>query len=531
MKSETSLLVMFQHYINSGKYELAQKIANDLFKENSRSIEFLLNYLELQVIQGEYHQALNILNLLARTDYPESSCKLCLQMVKLRLKKLNSTEDALTCARTLAASGHLSESEQAIRVALDIEPENFMAKTELAQIYLGAGKFSLAIQVSEELIQRDEYSSKAWSIYGSALRWVGGQDEFAYKAHQKALSLDPECHESLLESLALEVSCAQNVREYERCITSSNRCLGVYLRKIHALDHSPISYTKLKHDHQQAQYLMSEGLQVGFEDFIEASHHVMHKLEQAATGIELKISDVEYQAIREYDQIIFTENQYFECANCLNRELRWDLISDQYHSNSPSVVVIDDFLSIEALKYLRQFCHRSKVWHRSYPQAYLGALADNGFMSKIHLKIAQELKTNLRDIFKNDQLEQLWAFKYDSVLGKGINVHADFARINLNFWITPDEYHLNKGHGGLIVYSEPSPRDWNWFDYNVNTEKIYEYLNQRSSSSMTIPYKANRAVLFDSTLFHETDEINFEDSYIGRRVNLTYLFGMQLQTR
>ena len=529
MKPETSLLILFQHYINSGKNELALKIANDLFKDNSGNIGFLLNYLELQVIQGDYPKALSTLKLLALAEYPEISCKLCLQMVKLRLKKLHSIEDALICAQTLAASGHINESEQAIRVALDMEPENLTVKTELAQIYLGAGKFRLAIQVLQELIQSDECSSKAWSTYGSALRLQGGQDELAYKAHQKALSLDPECHQSLLDSLALEVSSAQNNQDYERCITSSNRCLGVYLRKIRTLDPSPISYTKLKHDHQQAQYLMSEGLQDGLRDFIEASHHLMHRLEQVETGIELKISAVEYQVIRQYDQIIFTENQNYECRSCLNRELRWDKISAQYSSNSPSLVVIDDFLSLEALEYLRGFCHRSKVWHRSYQQAYLGAFADNGFMSKIHMKIAQELKTNLGGIFKNDQLEQLWAFKYDSVLGKGINVHADFARINLNFWITPDEYHLNKQNGGLIVYTEPAPRDWNYFDYNINSEKIYEYLGRHNSKSVTVPYKANRAVLFDSTLFHETDEIKFEDSYLGRRVNMTYLFGTQLK--
>jgi len=529
MKLETPLLILFQHYINSGEYEVAQKIANDLFKDHTGNIEFLLNYLELQVVQGDYLEALKALKFLAQADYPESSYKLCLQMVKLRLKKLHSIDDALICARTLVASGYMNESEQAIQVALDIEPESLTVKTELAQIYLSSGNFPLAIQVSQELIQSDKSNIKAWSTLGSALRLKGGQDELAYKAHQKALSIDPEYYQSLLDSFALEVSFAQNNQDYEKCICSSNRCLGVYLKKIHPLDHSKISYTKLKHDHQQAQYLMSEGLHDGLRDFIETSHHLMHKIEKVEAGIELNISAVEYQVIRQYDQIIFNENQNYECRSCLNEELRWNDISTKYTSNSHSLAVIDDFLSFEALEYLRLFCHRSKVWHRSYQQAYLGALADNGFMSKVHMKIAQELKTNLGSIIKDDKLEQLWAFKYDSVLGRGINVHADFARINLNFWITPDEYHLNKNHGGLIVYTEPAPRDWNYFDYNINSEKIYDYLERRNSKSVTVPYKANRAVLFDSTLFHETDEIKFEDSYLGRRVNMTYLFGTQLK--
>ena len=33
-------------------------------------------------------------------------------------------------------------------------------------------------------------------------------------------------------------------------------------------------------------------------------------------------------------------------------------------------------------------------------------------------------------VFIDYFLGQLWTFKYDSFLGKGINVHVDFARVN-----------------------------------------------------------------------------------------------------
>jgi len=531
MKQETSLLFLFQYYINSGEYKLAQKICSSLLQENSKDINFLLMCLELQVVLENYPQALNVLNLLAQAGYPEGSCEICLQTVKLRLKKIHGIEEALNCIRILSNSGYFNEAEQAIRVALDIEPENFTVKTELAQIYLATGNFHLATELAKKLTQLDESNSKAWSIYGSALRLQGGQDDLAYEAHQKALLFDSECHESLSDVFALEVSRAENNQDYERCILNSNKCLDLYLKRMVVHNISLISYTKLKHDFQQARYLLSGGIQQGLQDFLEVSYHLLEKFERAGKDIKLSLSEYELQIIREYNQIIFIENQNYECKYCLNSELDWGLISYQYLSGSPSLVVIDDFLSLEALDYLRRFCYRSKVWHRPYQRGYLGAFADNGFISKVHMRIAYELKTNLRNIFKNDQLEQLWAFKYDSVLGKGINIHADFARINLNFWITPDEFNINKENGGLIVYSEPAPRDWNGVDYNVNTEKIYEYLNKRKSESVTIPYKANRAILFDSALFHETDEISFEDSYLGRRINLTYLFGLQLKTR
>ena len=35
----------------------------------------------------------------------------------------------------------------------------------------------------------------------------------------------------------------------------------------------------------------------------------------------------------------------------------------------------------------------------------------------------------------------------------------------------------------------------------------------------------NRAVIFNSNLFHETDKIDFKDGYENRRINVTMLFG------
>jgi hypothetical protein len=40
-------------------------------------------------------------------------------------------------------------------------------------------------------------------------------------------------------------------------------------------------------------------------------------------------------------------------------------------------------------------------------------------------------------------------FKYDSSL-KGINIHADFAAVNINFWITPNEANLDRAGPGHL---------------------------------------------------------------------------------
>ena len=96
----------------------------------------------------------------------------------------------------------------------------------------------------------------------------------------------------------------------------------------------------------------------------------------------------------------------------------------------------------------------------------------------MHLKIAIELRNKLPKLFGKNRLGRFWAFKYDSSLGRGINIHADFAAINLNFWITPDEFNNNKKGGGLKVYDTPAPQNWTFKKYNINAQEIYKLLKK-----------------------------------------------------
>jgi hypothetical protein len=104
----------------------------------------------------------------------------------------------------------------------------------------------------------------------------------------------------------------------------------------------------------------------------------------------------------------------------------------------PQIVVIDDFLTQEALDALRRLCWGSTFWRQSFDGGYLGASPEHGFATPLLAQIGEELGSIYPDIFQDLPLLQLWAFKYDSRL-KGVALHADFAAVNVNFWITPAE--------------------------------------------------------------------------------------------
>ena len=201
-----------------------------------------------------------------------------------------------------------------------------------------------------------------------------------------------------------------------------------------------------------------------------------------------------------------------------------DEVNHHWQNSSPQLVVIDNLLTPAALAELRRFCLGSNVWRQVYPTGYLGAFPEAGFAAPLLAQIADEFAQTYPAIFKGHPLRYLWAFKYDSSMS-GIQIHADEAAVNVNFWITPDEANLDPDHGGLVVWDKAAPLDWNFDQYNGDVELPRRFLKDAGARSVTVPYRANRVVIFDSDLFHETDTISFKDGYENRRLNVTLLYG------
>jgi tetratricopeptide (TPR) repeat protein len=187
------------------------------------------------------------------------------------------------------------------------------------------------------------------------------------------------------------------------------------------------------------------------------------------------------------------------------------------------VQVIDDFLTPEALDQLRKFCLESTVWRHPYKFGYVGAFPQNGFASTSLFAIAEEFSAALGEAFDQYQLAQWWAFVYDTKL-PGTDIHGDDADFSLNLWITPDSANLDPDGGGLVVWDKTAPSDWSYNDYNSGGDRVRQYLRDQNAESSIIPYRANRAVLFEGHLFHRTDDFSFAPGFENRRRSVTFLF-------
>ncbi len=203
--------------------------------------------------------------------------------------------------------------------------------------------------------------------------------------------------------------------------------------------------------------------------------------------------------------------------------LHWGDIEARYLDAEPNMVCLDGLLTPAALDAVRTWCLEATVWNE-VKAGYLGALMHDGFASPLMLRIAAELRARMPRVIGDRPLQTMWGFKYDAQYG-GTSLHADEAAVNVNFWITPDEANLDASGGGLIVQSREAPRSWGFRRYNVDDPEIRSYLESVGSESIRVPYRSNRAVLFDSDLFHETDTFRFRPGYENRRVNITMLYG------
>lgn len=284
---------------------------------------------------------------------------------------------------------------------------------------------------------------------------------------------------------------------------------------------------KLQHDMEQFEYLVGKGLlppeYLDEADKYRAARGHYEMRGGPATIAPLTRND-QARIGGTYNRMVYDSSRGLRQERALNTHVDWQEAVARYRENAPGITYIDDLLLPDVLEELYAYCLESTIWYDYRHEGYVGAYADDGFDCPLLIQIADELRAAMPELLADNPLRFMWAYKYDSRL-QGIGNHADSAEVNVNFWITPDECNLDPDHGGLVVYRAEAPASWDFEKYNNDRPAIRDYLEKHDCGSVKIPYRRNRAVIFNSDLFHETDRFQFVDCYDCRRINITMLFG------
>ncbi len=187
------------------------------------------------------------------------------------------------------------------------------------------------------------------------------------------------------------------------------------------------------------------------------------------------------------------------------------------------IYVVDDIFDVAALSALRIFLTRSTIWFDARPErGYLGAHLHDGLASALIRDVSTAIREFACDLVGETLISQVWAFKYGRE-ASGIDVHADQADMNVNVWLTDERFNSDPTTGGMTIFGSRVPEGWTFKAYNASPDTVREHLRAVRATEHKIAYRGNRATIFPSHLFHQTDPVNFEGGYDGRRINLTIM--------
>ncbi len=456
---------------------------------------------------------------------PHEAIKAYRQAIALNPRYL---EAHMNLGNVLRDRNALQEAVAAYRQALALNSSHADTHNNLGVAFKEQGLIDEAIAAYRRALELKPAHAEALNNLGLALM-EGGTLHEAIASFRQALAVMPG-YQTAQYNLGIALSWAGEDQKAVNCLHQLARTKHDHGRPV---IESTVYRSRLKHDIEQTQHLFDQhALDETYRPYLNALREVETLVSQAnAPGNRAAIAPESLAAIApSFNRILLCEPPPHMASGALSNRLDVQTIEARYLAQQPEVTFIDSLLNEEALQALRRFCWDATIWKKDYENGYSGAFLGDGFASPLLFQIADELRRRFPRIFKHHCLTQAWAFKHDSTR-RGLNIHADAAAINVNFWITPDDANLNPDTGGLVVYDKEAPKDWNFKEYNSdqNKPKILAWLKEAGAQAVKIPYRSNRAVVFNSDLFHETDEISFKDEYLSRRINITLLYGYRLR--
>ncbi|MFF8835689.1 hypothetical protein [Streptomyces sp. NPDC015130] len=406
--------------------------------------------------------------------------------------------------RATTASGGTEKAARALRAALRADPQDRDGRRELVLLLAASGRWEEALPWCAE--------PGAGEAPGTGVRTGEGAGADEEEWLPEAITVALERRDFLLAEGCALLFARLRWGSSDPAVRSA----------------VPLSVPKLRHDIDQMRHLRELGvLGEEYDRVVEDYRSVHDRLADAGPGTREPLdTDANRGIAPTYNRLLHVRDTP-RVARALSG--RWDpaTVEEEYVTNAPGVVTVDDFLGEEALEELYRFCLESTVWFGNrYDHGRLGSLMQDGFVCPLLTQIAEELRAALpRLIGDRYPLRQIWGFKCGPDVPADVTTHADFAAVNVNFWITPDAANTDEHSGGLVVHDVDAPLSWGFDSYNGRQDLIRPFLRSRGARSITIPYRRNRAVIFNSDLFHASDAVRFRPGYENLRINVTMLYG------
>jgi tetratricopeptide (TPR) repeat protein len=431
--------------------------------------------------------------------------------------------DALIADATRhSEAGRLEAAVEKYRAALRLRPHHAGVLHNLGVLEASAGRHSVALAAFDTALAVEPQYASAHYNRGAALQASGRLAE-AIEAYARTIAIDPE-HYSAHRALGLAyLAAGQRGRAMDHLAHTYELRRGDGRIGIAADSLFFAHRAKLRHDAEQFRYIARSGRE---SRRFEA---VARNYEALATDFPIAItvlSDADLETLGgNYNTPIHVAEAPEIPEGALGPRADAGELVRQFESPRAGAVYFDDMLSPRALHSLRRYLLTSTIWHDfRHIDGFVASYLEDGLACPVLLQIIDELRGALSALLGKLPLIQAWAFKALEP-NAAIEAHADDAAVSINFWITPDPANLSPGRGGMAICRVPPPQEWRVREYHEDRQQTVPFLEQHRDEMLVIPYRANRAVLFESRLLHRTDAADFAKTYENHRINITFLFG------
>jgi hypothetical protein len=446
-----------------------------------------------------------------------------------------SAEEWLALARENQARGETQQAIAAFHRAIDAGDTSADAHYQLGLSYAELSDHARAERHLEQAVELAEYPATALCALGT-LAYDRGRFGEAVERLERALAFQsdlPEIHFNLGLAQFELGRFADAASSFSRCIALNRGAPWDAARRAR-LDLPPapafspqemaVNTIKLKHDCEQLEYLLARGeLPPDFAEVLADYRELLREIDGMSFSSTTSFDPAAHPLVARTWKRPLLIADVRPPEHMINPALDFAAIEERYLASQPNILAVDELLAPDALAAVREFCLRSTIWNNILP-GYLGAYFYDGFCSELLLRLAWELRARFPRIFRGLPLQMMWGYRCDCTL-PGLGVHADAAAVNVNFWITEDEANLDPERGGLLVWPQTAPPEWGFSKFNVSSDTIRDFLESTGAVPVRVPYRANRAVIFDSDLFHASDQPSFRPGYTNRRTNITLLYG------
>ncbi|MFT5172875.1 MAG: tetratricopeptide (TPR) repeat protein, partial [Gammaproteobacteria bacterium] len=438
---------------------------------------------------------------------------------------------------TLLALGRVDAAVEHLESAVRINPNFPEAYMNLGNAMKDQGRYAKAARCFAKVVELNPDIVQAHVNLGNALK-KSGDPRGAQMHYEQAIHLRPQWSEAhtnlaLLHAEQDRFDEARDVFQRLFEMTYGNEYWHVTTFTLPQVSESaPIETTRfaLIDSAEHIEHLIGQGkLDASFSQMAGAYRSVIEQLPGADDDALLTLTSWQSGKIASFfRKIIRFVDAPRVAPSAVNPELDFRAIEDAYLTSPIAVTCFDNFLTPTALRALYEFCLDSTIFVGQARGGFLTSYMGAGFHCSLLFQIVEELKQAFPRLLANQTLGNMWVYRYPSE-GEGVRAHTDEGSVTFNFWITPDVANLEIGRGGLVTYTKEQPLDWDWQRFNLDKDdsatrkEIDSFL--LSANTETIEYRANRALLFHSNLFHRSDYFRFKDDYQSRRMNVTLLFG------